>query len=103
VVLESMMCPWPTADSCHARVADDQRVATHGFMTRTGKVELLEMVAFVENEAAFHRHDGFAAERAANRRPACDLTVEVGKLRDFFVGDGDIGMDISAKRERCRG
>ena len=48
------------------------------FMTRTGSVILLERVAFVEVEAAFHRHDGHAAEGAADQPARWRVAVDSG-------------------------
>ena len=56
--------------------------------------DLLERLALVEVEAAFHRHDRFAGELAADQLPLVDRCGAVREVRDLLVGNDRLGRDV---------
>ena len=51
------------------RICDEQGVSTQGFHDSDRKCDLLQRVAFVVMEAAFHCHDWDAAQLSTNQTP----------------------------------
>ena len=67
-----------------------------------GKRELLLAVALVGMEPTFHGHHADAAEPAADQLPGMADGGRARKVRDRFVGDRDLGLDLARQVAQAR-
>src|SRR5439155_4436344 len=76
------------------RVGHDERVGSERFHHADRKRDLLQGVAFVEMEAAFHRHDRHAAQHTANQLPGVRLNGRCGEVRNVTVANDGFVSDL---------
>ena len=79
-----------------AGVGNDEQFDTERLHHAHGKRYLLERVAFVGVEAAFHRHDGQATQAAADQVP--DVADRGGdwKMRNFAERETGLLLDFAS-------
>ena len=88
-----------------AGVADDEQLRAQGLHHAHGQRDLLERIALVHVEAAFHRHDGQAGELAADQPAAMAGGRAAREVRNRLVLERGLFLDVLRRgcRGRCRG
>ncbi len=77
-----------------AGVGDDEAGRPQALDDPDGKGHLIERIAFVIMEPAFHGRDGDAADRPQNHLPRVGGDGGFGKAGDFRIGNGDCVFDL---------